>query len=189
MTLGTERRADRPAGLRSTTVAEAFQATARAHPDRCALRTKDDAFAISWREYGERVQSVAAGLAGMGLERGRTMAVMLTNRPEFHWFDAAAMHLGATPFSLYNTYTAEQIQYQVDDAEARIVVTERAFAERVGALSGVEHVIVVDDESADPVEAHAAQTFDFEAAWRSVKPADLLTLIYTSGTTGPPKGV
>ena len=44
------------------------------------------------------------------------MALMLTNRPEFHWFDSAAMHLGATPFSLYNTYTVEQIQYQVDDA-------------------------------------------------------------------------
>ena len=54
------------------------------------------------------------------------------------------MHLGATPFSLYNTYTAEQIQYQVSDAEARIVVTEQAFEDRVRALTGVEHVIVVD---------------------------------------------
>ena len=44
---------------------------------------------------------------------------MLTNRPEFHWFDSAALHLGATPFSIYNTYTAEQIQYLVEDAEAR----------------------------------------------------------------------
>src|SRR5215208_550196 len=170
MTLGTERRADRPAGLRSTTVAEAFQTTARAHPDRCALRTKDDAFAISWREYGERVRSVAAGLAGLGLERGDTMAIMLTNRPEFHWFDAAALHLGATPFSLYNTYTTEQIQYQVDDAEARIVVTEKAFADRIRALEGVSHVLVVDDEGADPVETHAPQSFDFEQAWRAVRP-------------------
>ncbi len=170
-------------------MAEAFQATAKAHPDRCALRTKGDEFSITWREYAEKVRATAAGLAGLGLERGSTMALMLTNRPEFHWFDAAAVHLGATPFSLYNTYTAEQIQYQVDDAAARIVVTERAFAERVGALTGVEHVIVVDDESDDPVEAHAPQSFDFDAAWRKVEPTDLLTLIYTSGTTGPPKGV
>ena len=62
------------------------------------------------------MRATAAGLAGLGLERGGTMAIMLTNRPEFHWFDAAALHLGATPFSLYNTYTAEQIQYQVEDA-------------------------------------------------------------------------
>jgi long-chain acyl-CoA synthetase len=189
MAVSARPRAGRPAGLQAATVAEAFQVTARAHPDRCALRTKGDELSISWSEYAERVRATTGGLAGLGLRRGGTIALMLTNRPEFHWFDAAAMHLGATPFSLYNTYTAEQIQYQVDDAEARIVVTEKAFANRVGALSGVEHVIVVDDEHADPVEDHAPRSFDFEAAWRAVEPSDLLTLIYTSGTTGPPKGV
>jgi long-chain acyl-CoA synthetase len=189
MAVRSERRTGRPAGLQASTVAEAFQVTANAHPDRCALRTKGDEFSITWREYADKVRATAAGLAGLGLERGGTMAIMLTNRPEFHWFDAAAMHLGATPFSLYNTYTAEQIQYQVDDAEARIVVTERAFAERVGELSGVEHVIVVDDEGTGPVESHSSQSFDFDAAWKAVQPDDLLTLIYTSGTTGPPKGV
>jgi long-chain acyl-CoA synthetase len=187
--VSTERRAGRPAGLQASTVAEAFQVTASAHPDRRALRTKGDEFSISWREYADKVRAVAAGLAGLGLERGGTMALMLTNRPEFHWFDAAAMHLGATPFSLYNTYTAEQIQFQVDDAEARIVVTEEAFAERVRRLKNVDHVLVVDDESTDPVETHAPDSFDFDAAWQAVQPDDLLTLIYTSGTTGPPKGV
>jgi long-subunit acyl-CoA synthetase (AMP-forming) len=189
MAVPTERQAARPAGLEAATVAEAFQATAQAHPDRCALRTKGDEFSMSWGEYAEKVRSVAAGLAGLGLERGGTMALMLTNRPDFHWFDAAALHLGATPFSLYNTYTADQIQYQVDDAEARIVITEQEFAERVRGLSGVEHVIVVDEEGADPIETHAPEGFDFDAAWKAVKPDDLLTLIYTSGTTGPPKGV
>jgi len=189
MPVSEEQRAGRPAGLQAATVAEAFQVSAQAHPDRCALRTKGDEFSITWREYADKVRATAAGLAGLGLERGATIALMLTNRPEFHWFDAAALHLGATPFSVYNTYTAEQIQYQVDDAEVRIVVTERAFEDRVRELTNVDHVIFVDDESADPVEAHAPQSFDFDAAWRAVEPDDLLTLIYTSGTTGPPKGV
>jgi long-chain acyl-CoA synthetase len=189
MAVSAERQAGRPAGLQAATVAEAFQVTAQSYPDRCALRTRDDEFSISWREYADKVRAVAGGLAGLGLEAGGTLALMLTNRPEFHWFDAAAMHLGATPFSLYNTYTAEQIQYQVDDAEARIVITEQAFTERVRGLTGVDHVVVVDEEGADPIETHAPQRFDFEAAWKAVKPDDLLTLIYTSGTTGPPKGV
>jgi long-subunit acyl-CoA synthetase (AMP-forming) len=189
MAVTTEPRAGRPVGLQAATVAEAFQATAQAHPDRTALRTKGDEFSITWREYARKVESTAAGLAGLGLGRGDTMAILLTNRPEFHWFDSAALHLGATPFSLYNTYTTEQIQYQVDDAGARIMVTEKAFAERAKGLTGIDHLIVVDDESADPVETHAPQSFDFEQTWRSVKPDDLLTLIYTSGTTGPPKGV
>jgi long-chain acyl-CoA synthetase len=183
----TERRSDRPAGLDARTVAEAFQLTARATPERCAIRTKDDAFSITWGEYADKVRSTAAGLAGLGLGRGRCMGIMLTNRPEFHWFDAAALHLGATPFSVYNTYSPEQIQYQVKDAEARIVVTEQAFADRIRGLEGVEHVIVVDEDG--DVSDHAERDFDFDAAWRAVEPEDTLTLIYTSGTTGPPKGV
>ena len=189
MAVTTEPRAGRPPGLQAATVAEAFQSTARAHPDRVALRTKGDELSMTWREYAEKVEATAGGLAGLGLRRGDTLAIMLTNRPEFHWFDAAALHLGATPFSLYNTYTAEQIQYQVKDAGARILVTENAFAERAQGLEGLSHLLVVDDEDAAPVEDNAPEGFDFEAAWRAVAPDDLLTLIYTSGTTGPPKGV
>jgi long-chain acyl-CoA synthetase len=187
MEVTTARRSERPAGLDASTVAEAFQLTAAAHPDRVALRLKEDELSITWREYADKVRRVAAGLAGLGLERGGSMAIMLTNRPEFHWFDAAALHLGATPFSVYNTYAPEQIQYQVQDAEARIMVTEKAFEDRVRALSGVDHLIVVD--GGDDVEQHARDDFDFDATWRAVRPEDVLTLIYTSGTTGPPKGV
>jgi long-chain acyl-CoA synthetase len=183
----TARRPERPAGLDASTVAEAFQLTAAAHPDRVALRLKDDEVSLTWAEYADKVRRVAAGLAGLGLERGGSMGIMLTNRPEFHWFDAAALHLGATPFSVYNTYAPEQIQYQVKDAEARIVVTEKAFEDRIRGLEGVDHVIVVD--GGDDVEQHAAEGFNFEASWRAVQPEDILTLIYTSGTTGPPKGV
>jgi long-chain acyl-CoA synthetase len=177
------------------TMAEAFQLTAAAHPNRPALRLKDDAFTMTWRQYADKVQGVAAGLAGLGLGRGATLGIMLTNRPEFHLFDSAALHLGATPFSIYNTYAAEQIQYQVEDAGARILVTEKAFLERVRSVRGVEQLVVVDADDLDEaltiadVEAAGDPGFDFEAAWRAVRPDDILTLIYTSGTTGPPKGV
>ena len=184
VSVASERRRTRPAGLDAATVAEGFQLTARAHPDRCALRLKDDELSITWAEYADKVRRTAAGLAGLGLGRGDAMGIMLTNRPEFHWFDAAALHLGATPFSIYNTYAPEQVEYQLQDAGADIVITEKAFADRI---RGVEHVIVVDDGG--EVESHASEGFDFEAAWRAVEPDDVLTLIYTSGTTGPPKGV
>jgi long-chain acyl-CoA synthetase len=176
-------------------MAEAFQLTAAEHPDRMALRLKDDAFTMTWGEYSDKVGDVAAGLVGLGLERGGTLALMLTNRPEFHFFDAAAMHLGATPFSIYNTYAPEQIQFQVEDAGARILVTEKAFLDRVRSVAGIEHLVVVDADDRDEaltiadVEATADPDFDFQAAWRAVEPDDILTLIYTSGTTGPPKGV
>ena len=152
------------------------------------MRLKGDEFSISWADYADKVRRTAGGLAGLGLGREDSMGIMLTNRPEFHWFDSAALHLGATPFSVYNTYAPEQIQYQLKDAEARILVTEAAFADRVRGLEGVEHLIVVDDPATD-VESHAPADFDFDAAWQAVEPDDVLTLIYTSGTTGPPKGV
>jgi long-chain acyl-CoA synthetase len=185
----TARRTERPAGLDAATLAEAFQQTAAAHPDRLALRLKDGPVSMTWGEYADKVRRVAAGLAAMGLGRGQAMGLMLTNRPDFHWFDAAALHLGATPFSIYNTYAPQQIQYQLADAGAHTVVTEQAFVDRLEGLEGIEHLIVVDDGGAEEVESRAAADFDFEAAWRAVEPDDVITLIYTSGTTGPPKGV
>ena len=124
MTVSAARRTGRPAGLDASTVAEAFQLTAAAHGERVALRTQHDEFSMTWAEYADKVRSLAAGLAALGLERGVAMGIMVTNRPEFHWFDSAALHLGAIPFSIYNTYAPEQIGYQIKDAGARIVVTE-----------------------------------------------------------------
>jgi acyl-CoA synthetase (AMP-forming)/AMP-acid ligase II len=54
---------------------------------------------LTWREYAGRVESIAAGLAALGVERGDAVGLMLLNRPEFHLLDTAALHLGATPFS------------------------------------------------------------------------------------------
>src|SRR3954469_24364511 len=194
----TERERVQYKALQEPTLCAAFQVTASEFSDRVALRTKGDEFSMTWAEYAEKVRSLAAGLAGLGLGRGDTIAVLLTNRPEFHWVDAAAMHLGATPFSVYNTYSAEQIEFLVSDAQNRIVVTERQYLDTIAKVrescSSVEHVIVVDDAaegtlSLDDVEARAEDDFDFQSTWKAVKPDDVLTLIYTSGTTGPPKGV
>jgi long-chain acyl-CoA synthetase len=180
------------------TLCQAFQITAAERADEVALRTLGDGVSVTWAEYAARVREYASGLAGLGVSRGDTLALMLVNRPEFHLVDAAAMHLGAVPFSLYNTSSPEQIEFLLGDAANRVVVTERAFLDRVLAARGaaVEHVVVVDGAGEDGTLALAdlAATppppgFDLEAAWRVVAPDDLLTLIYTSGTTGPPKGV
>src|SRR5204863_2620162 len=106
------------------------------------------------------------------------------NRPEFHIVDAAAMLLGAVPFSLYNTSPAEQIAFVMGDAGNRLVVAEPRFLDVVREAAGDGVRVVALDELDDGDE-----DFDLEPHWRAVAPADLLTLIYTSGTTGPPKGV
>jgi long-subunit acyl-CoA synthetase (AMP-forming) len=184
--------------LEAASFPEAFQVIAEQHAERVAVRTLGDAFTMTWGEYAQRVERTAAGLAALGLGPGDSLALMLVNRPEFHWVDTAALHLGAIPFSIYNTSAPEQIEYLLGDAGNRIIVTESAFLERVLAakptVSSLEHVLLVDGPAdgalaLDEVEASGGDGFDLEAHWRAVAPDDLLTLIYTSGTTGPPKGV
>src|SRR5919109_60725 len=199
VTAAAGRSTERPAGLDARTACEAFQATVTAHPDRIAIRTKGDEISFTWGEYAERVRALASGLATGGLGRGDTVALMLVNRPEFHFADAAVMHLGATPFSIYNTYTVEQVQHLLDDAASRVVVTEQGYLDTVlaarDAVDTVREVVVVDGEpppgtiSLDEVASRGERDFDFQSTWTAVQPDDVVTLIYTSGTTGPPKGV
>jgi long-subunit acyl-CoA synthetase (AMP-forming) len=178
---------------------EAFQLTAAERADQVALRTIGDGITVTFAEYADRVRRLAAGFHALGVRSGDTVAFMLRNRPEFHPLDTAVMHLGATPFSVYNTSSAEQIAYLLDDAAPRVFIVEAMFLETARAAmaagGSVEHVVLldtVDEDAIHPDELELAEPgpeFDFEATWRSVKPGDVLTLIYTSGTTGPPKGV
>ena len=190
---------ERRRALSADTVAEAFRLTAEDYADRVAVRTKDDEVALTWSQLRERADALAGGLAELGVGRGDTVALMLTNRPEFHIADLAVMTLGATPFSLYQTLAPEQIKYVVGDAGARVAIVEEAFlgpmlvAQELG-LPELRDIIVLEGNRGEhtlawnEVEASGAG-FDAEPHWRAIDPDDLLTLIYTSGTTGPPKGV
>src|SRR4051794_18587425 len=127
----------------AATVAEAFRLTVEDHPDGVAVRTADDSISWTWSELRARVDAFAGGLARLGVRRGDTVALMISNRPEFMVADLAVMMLGATPFSIYLTSSPEQVAYVVRDAGARIAVVEAPFAELMRGL--VEHVIVVDE--------------------------------------------
>jgi long-subunit acyl-CoA synthetase (AMP-forming) len=122
---------------------------------------------------------------------------MLTNRPEFHIADLAAVTIGATPYSIYTTYPAEEIEYLINDADTRVAIIEQAFVEVFlkarGNLPQLEHVIVVDGQAPEGTlsleEVEGSDPGFDPASLPAVEPDDVLTLIYTSGTTGPPKGV
>src|SRR3954469_20413258 len=128
------------------TLAEAFRSTADEHADRVAVRTKDDEISLTWGELRERVDALAGGLAAVGVRRGDRVALMLANRPEFHVADLAVMTLGATPFSIYQTFSPDQIAYVVGDAGARVALIESAFADAFRAAgTDVEHLLVLEE--------------------------------------------
>ena len=108
----------------------AFQQTVGRHPHNVALSSADGSVRITWRQYADRVEKLATGFAALGVKRGDTVGLMLTNRPGFHMFDAAAMMLGACPFSVYNTNPPEAIGYVMGDAGNPIVITQQQVVER-----------------------------------------------------------
>jgi long-subunit acyl-CoA synthetase (AMP-forming) len=183
------------------TLPAAFQQTVSRYPHNLAISTPDGSVRLTWRQYADRVQKLATGLAALGVKRGDAVAIMLTNRPEFHLVDTAALHAGATPFSIYNTLASEQIAHLFSNAGNRVVVCERQFLDTIrGVLAAsrtsVEHIVCIDADadvddtiSLADLESRPAKRFDFATSWQAVEPTDVATIIYTSGTTGPSKGV
>ena len=149
-------------------MAEAFQLTAQAHPDRIALRTKDDELTITWRECADRVRAMAAGLAGLGARarrHGRADAHQPARVPLVDCGGHAPrrdavldlQHLHARADPVPGERTPRRASWS----------PRRRSRTRVRALDGVEHVVVVDGEDDVVRVEHAAESFDFEAAWRS----------------------
>ncbi len=120
----------------AVTMCEAFQATAAVAPDDIALTASDGSLDVTWASYASRVRAIAAGLAVLGVGRGDTVGLMMGNRPEFNIADTAAFHLGAIPFSIYNTSSPEQIAHLFANAGNRVVIAEEKFLERIRAARG-----------------------------------------------------
>jgi long-chain acyl-CoA synthetase len=186
------------------TVVSRFLATAAARPHAPALRWKESGEyrRLTFAEYAERAARVAGGLAGLGVERGSRVVLLMGNRPEFHIADVGALLLGATPISVYSSSSPEQIRYLVSHCAAHVAVVEHeGYLERLASvrrdLPELAHVVLVDaPRGAAPsgvtswdALVHSAGPIDLTAAGAAVEPHDLATVIYTSGTTGEPKGV
>ena len=188
---------------RGQTVPSRFLQTVRARPDAVALRTKDgDGWQEStFAEYAEDACRVAAGLQELGVGRGDRVVLMMRNRPEFFVADMAALLVGATPISIYNSSAPEQVQYLAGHCDGKVAILEdvgylERFLKVRAELPALEHVVLMEDPhrvAPDDVRAWdsllALDPVDIEAAAKIAQPSDLATVIYTSGTTGPPKGV
>ena len=121
---------------------------------------------------------------------------MLLNRPEFHLVDTAVLHLGAVPFSVYNTSTPEQVAAPVpqrrqprggDRAPLPRTVT-RARPRRRSSRSSSSTAPTTTSSASPSSRATGLSSFRFAETWQAVGPDDLAAIIYTSGTTGAAEG-
>ena len=153
------------------------------------------------RQVADLAGRTAAGLLADGVAPGERVLLMMRNRPDFHWLDLGAQFVRATPVSIYNSSSAEEIEYLAGHAGARIAILEDdGFLARMlevrSALPNLEKIYVLDPPAGDLPDGVAPATellgrgsADLRALAEDTMPEDLATLIYTSGTTGPPKGV
>jgi long-chain acyl-CoA synthetase len=156
---------------------------------------------MTWAEYADQACRVAAGLSSLGVRPGDRVVLMMRNRPEFHPADVGALLAGATPMSIYNSSSPEQIEYLTNHSEATVaIVGDVGMLERFlkvrSEFDTLQKLVLIDDPDglapSDVVpfaDLVGAAPVDLDAAAGRISPEDLLTLIYTSGTTGPPKGV
>ena len=137
---------------------------------------RDDAQALTYAAFARRVDGAAEHLAEHGVGPGDVVAVMLPNRVELLVALAAAWRLGAAATPINPTFTATEADYQITDADARVVIGAEPAAPTAGRT-----LVLADDLRTEPLgdPLPDPNTVGHEIA----------LLIYTSGSTGRPKGV
>lgn len=180
------------------TVTGLFAETVARIGDHTALRWKvgEDWRQWTFSELADLACRAATGLTAAGVGRGDRVVLMLRNTPEFHVLDLAAMLVGATAISIYNSSSPDQVEYLVGHSGASFgFVEDEGFFDRFerATLPALTTLGVVHGEgvAADLTwdELIANEPVDLAEAAAIAQPDDLITIIYTSGTTGPPKGV
>ncbi|MEJ7832596.1 MAG: AMP-dependent synthetase/ligase [Nocardioides sp.] len=146
-------------------------------------------------EFLIEVTAVAKGLVAAGLAAGDRVALISKTRYEWTLFDYAIWFAGAVTVPVYETSTADQIEWILSDSGATAVVAEGAehMARLTGVRGGLDHlhhVWSITDNAVGVLTGLGDDVSDdeLEARRTTATPLDLATLIYTSGTTGRPKG-
>src|SRR5262249_49074856 len=187
----------------SKTVADLAPLAAERHADLPAVTYKDPSgqwVSKTYREVGDIIRRLALGLIELGIEKGDKVSILANTRPEWTYFDFAALSVGAVVVPIYQTNSPDECQYVLENSDAKVVVVEdeeqlekiRQVRDRLPML---EHVVRMTGSSDDAISIEdlesrgaARDVAEWETRWRAVEPSDICTFIYTSGTTGPPKG-
>jgi long-chain acyl-CoA synthetase len=189
-------------GTHSKTLADLLVRSAELYSSHPAVRYKEGGAWVdrSYQQVLDIVKPLALGLVALGVEKGDRVSILGNTRPEWTYFDFAALSIGATVVPIYQTNSPEECAYVLENSDAKVVVVENdeqlAKVREVRArLPHLEHVVLMvgdadDAISADGLAAKGAAVDDavFQQRIDAVTSEDICTFIYTSGTTGPPKG-
>jgi long-chain acyl-CoA synthetase len=181
----------------SGSLADHVVEAAKANPDRVTLSVpRGDAWVgITAQQFLDEVKAVAKGIVANGVEPGERIGVMSRTRYEWTLVDYAIWYAGAISVPVYETSSAEQIQWMLSDSGAVATFLESAknkatFDQVATEIPSVTRVWTFDDGVIDTLKEDGRNVTDetLEERRRTVTPDTIATIIYTSGTTGRPKG-
>src|SRR5690242_4659255 len=189
-------------GTNSKTIADLLPKAAAQYGSKVAVRYKEGEQWVgkTFDEVVEIVRPLAFGLVTLGVEKGDRVSILGNTRPEWTYFDYAALSIGATVVPIYQTNSPEECGYVLENSDAKVVIAENdeqlaKIREVRDTLPQLQHVVLMEGEAEDAISmaglAAKGATVDdavFQQRIDSVTSDDICTFIYTSGTTGPPKG-
>jgi long-chain acyl-CoA synthetase len=170
---------------------------AQSHPARPALAERVGNQFVEWstKKFADEVRAVAKGFAGLGIEPGSKICVMSETRLEWTVLDYAIWAAGCVTVPIYETSSAEQVEWIVSDSGAVAIICSNddlksIFDEVAGNLPDCKHAFVLDNGGLEQIKSAGGDVSDEEVDQRraSIGADDVATLVYTSGTTGRPKG-
>jgi long-chain acyl-CoA synthetase len=189
-------------GTHSKTLADLLVRSAELYGAHPAVRFKEGGAWVdrSFQQVLDIVKPLSLGLVALGVEKGDRVSILGNTRPEWTYFDYAALSIGATVVPIYQTNSPEECAYVLENSDAKVVVVENEeqlakVREVRDTLPQLEHVVMMIGEADDVISMAAlaakGSTVDdavFQQRIDAVTSDDICTFIYTSGTTGPPKG-
>ena len=150
---------------------------------------------VTSKQFLDQVKAVAKGIVASGVEPGQRVGIMSRTRYDWTVADYAIWYAGATVVPIYETSSAEQVEWILGDSNAVGVFLESAknkkvFDEVADRIPDCTRAWIFDDGALDTLVAAGAGISDEELERRraTLNPESLATIIYTSGTTGRPKG-
>lgn len=188
-------------GTNSKTVADLLPKAAALYGSNVAVKYKegDRWLSKTFAEVQEVVMPLALGLAELGIQKGDRVSILGNTRPEWTYFDFAALSIGATVVPIYQTNSPEECRYVLENSDSKVVIVEDAEQlEKVrqvrDQLPQLEQIVLMTGDADDALSAEelaakgSGDPSRWEQLYEAVAPEDICTFIYTSGTTGPPKG-
>jgi long-chain acyl-CoA synthetase len=148
---------------------------------------------VTAKHFAEEVKALAAGLIAAGVQAGDRVGLMSATRYEWTLIDYAIWTAGAVTVPIYETSSAEQIEWILSDSGAVAFFfetdTHKAAYDSV-SVSSVRNAWQIGDKTIESLTADGKGIGEdeIEQRRRTLTPDSLATIIYTSGTTGRPKG-